>query len=344
MTELPELIVHIGAGKTGTTSIQLTLKNNIIALSAARTAYLGGWLEHVPGVSSYAWFSPERPAAFFTAGPRDAVEDQIVDVLFTELKRQAEKGVQTVVWSNEAFLVQKVRPLRILRRLAKMGVPIRPVLYVRRHDKRAISAFMEFEIKSKNHEGALQDYGTWLEDSADKLCYARHVDPWMTSFPQIEIFNFDEIDDVAQHFGQTVLGLEGVVSKRANEASPPALLTAWTVYSGSRSSQTWAREFYRLAAPMLTHNGPLNLVPKPQELMPDEADIGATQARFEEDLQEINALLEDRGQPPMNFGPVTPPDVGASDWEIQQMLFCMVFSLQEQVLALKRELASKRGT
>ena len=43
-----ELILHIGMGKTGSTAIQLTLRNNIAKLQDAGADYLGMWLEPGP--------------------------------------------------------------------------------------------------------------------------------------------------------------------------------------------------------------------------------------------------------------------------------------------------------
>ena len=40
-----ELILHIGAGKTGTSSIQETLRNNSLALNDQHVKYLGLMLE-----------------------------------------------------------------------------------------------------------------------------------------------------------------------------------------------------------------------------------------------------------------------------------------------------------
>ena len=45
----------------------------------------------------------------------------------------------------------------------------------------------------------------------------------------------------------------------------------------------------------------------------------------------------------MAFDKVTPPNIEATDWELQQMLFNMAFALQDQVLTLKGEVAELRG-
>lgn len=341
--ELPELIVHIGAGKAGSTSLQFTLLRNAEALEAAGLSYMGLALEEVPGATRHGWCERDRPQLFFSSGPDEYIDAQIERVVRDELQRLAETGVRQAVWSNEAFLVQKWRVLRVLKRLAASGVRVRPVLYVRRHDKRAVSAFMEFEIRSKRHNGGLNPFATWLEGAAGALSYADHAQDWATHFPNLEIYNFEEIGDVAQHFCTRILGLDGLKSERANEARAPGLMTAWAIFSGSRPFPTWSSAFRRLAGPLLILHGHLRPVPKPQELMPKEADIEGVQARFAEDLEKINALLVAQGQKPMAFDKVTPPNVEATDWELQQMLFCMAFSLQDQVLTLKGEVAELRG-
>ena len=343
LPDLPELIVHIGAGKAGSTSLQFTLMRNAEALAAARLSYLGLALEEVPGATAaHDWCERDRPQLFFASRPDEAIEAQIEQVLRDELARLAAAGITRAVWSNEAFLVQKWRILRLLKKLANDGVRVRPVVYTRRHDKRAVSAYTEFEIRSKRHQGALHPYAEWLDGAAARLTYADHVETWANHFPNVELYNFDEIGDVSQHFCGQILGLEGLSSERANEARAPGLTAAWTVYSGSRQGATWAADFQRLAGPLqIMRDGP-GPVPKPAELLPDADDIAATQERFREDLEKINARLEAQGQPPMIFDEIRPPQVDPSDWELQQMLFRMAFALQAQVLALKDEVAGLR--
>ena len=77
MADLPELIVHIGAGKAGSTSLQFTLRRNAEALSAAGLSYMGLALEEIPGAERHGWCERDRPQLFFSSGPDDYIDVKI---------------------------------------------------------------------------------------------------------------------------------------------------------------------------------------------------------------------------------------------------------------------------
>lgn len=331
----PELIVHIGAGKTGSTAIQFSLRDAGPGVLADQgLAYFGLMLERVLAARSHDWCVQGQPQLYFQARDTERTDAEVEAAALAALAEAGDKGLTRAVWSNEAFLVQNHRILPLLKRLEGQGVPVRVVAYLRRHDARARSAYVEFALKSKRYKGPLKSFRDWL--GFHPLTYAEPLAHWLDAFPgKVALFNFDAAGDVAQHFCDQV-GLEGIAPSRANETPSDAVLTAWTVYNGSKEKATWANDFRRVAAPLKLHAQ--QPVPPLSELLPSEADLEAAQTLFHDDLSAVNKLLDSQGQPPLTFGPASAKMPEVSDWEMNRMLLQMVFTLQEQMLRLQRRL------
>lgn len=335
---MPDLIVHIGAGKTGSTSIQFSLRDAADALTRQKVAYLGLMLERVPAAQQYDWCVQGQPQRFFQSRTPEQTDEELYQALRGELARLDDAGITRAIWSNEAFMVQSRRVLKILTRLAADGIPVRPVCYVRRHDKRARSAYVEFGLKSKRNPGPLRPFNDWADQHP--LEYAENLAPWQAAFPDtLALYNFDAAGDVAAHFAG-VMGLEGVTPVHANESPSKALLAAWTVYNDGKQTPTWAGEFRRLTQPMRIHENRIRPVPPLSDLMPTSDDLAAIQNRFRGDMDQINTILSAQGQPPLSFGAIEGDTSDVAPWEMDQMLVRMVLSLQEQVQRLQQQVAA----
>lgn len=337
MPDLPELIVHIGAGKTGSTAIQFSLREAATGPTLARqgTGYVGLMLERVPGARRHDWCTEGAPQKFFQAREKARTDDEVYTVIRGELERLAARGMSRVIWSNEAFLVQNQRIIAILQRLVDSGVKLRIIAYVRRHDARARSAYVEFGLKSKRNEGGLRPFGEWTKGHA--IRYAENLQIWEDAFPgALQLYNFDAAGDVGAHFCE-VVGLEGVTSVRANESPSDPLLAAWAVYNGSRAEPTWANDFRRVAQPLKIQNPATPPVPPLEALMPSAEDLAELRADCQPDMEAVNAILAEQGQPPLEFSDSTGRPVQVSSWDMDQMMLRMIYALQGQVLRLQRQ-------
>jgi len=337
-----ELIIHIGAGKTGSTSIQFTLRGaGTPALKEQGTVYAGLMLENIPGSRVHDWCEPGAPQKFFQAQERERTDEEVYQVLSAEMKRLKARGLRQMIWSNEAFLVQHKRIIPILQRLARDGVPIRIMAYVRRHDSRARSAYVEFGLKSKRNKGNLKTFGEWVQDNP--VTYGENLAVWQEAFPDaLRLYNFEAAGDVGAHFCEKV-GLQGIRSIRANESPPNAMLAAWSVFNGNNPEPTWANDFRRITRPMKLDREETRPVPPLHKLMPDKDDLEALQARCADDLDAVNAILTRQGEPALEFGTPKERNETVGPWEMDRMLLRMVYALQRQVSQLKRELREIKG-
>lgn len=338
MAKLPELVIHIGAGKTGSTSIQFALRRSSQILADQHAAYLGLILEQVPGALAYEWCQEGTPVKFFRTLPKDRarVAAEMKSVLTVELHRLAALGVTRVIWSNEAFLSRSDRMLDIVRALVAEGVPIRLICYVRRHDKWARSAYVQFGLKGKTYVGPLRDFREWAKEWTQG--FAADIQTWSDAFPgKLELYNFDAVGDVVAHFC-TLAQITGIDSLRANETPSNALLAAWAVFNGAHPKPVLPEAFTRLAAPLQILGPKAAGVPPLDKLLPTADDLVAMQDVYREDFDKINDVLIRQGQPPLVFDRPDEKRRDVAPWEIDRMLFQMAFSLQRQVLELQEEL------
>lgn len=338
MPHYPELIIHIGAGKTGSTSIQFALRRNKQVLAEQKAAYLGLILELVPGALAHDWCQEGTPVNFFRTPPKDRarVAAEVKSVIIAELNRLAAEGVTRVIWSNEAFLSRHDRLVDIVRSLQAEGVPIRLICYVRRHDKWARSAYAQFGLKGKTYPGPLRDFKEWAKEWTKG--FAPDIQIWSDAFPGLlELYNFDAMNDVVTHFCD-LTNITGIDTLRANETPSNALLAAWAVFNSQFPKPVSPDAFTRLAAPLNVLGPKASTVAPLDKLLPTAADLVAMQEVYRDDFSRINQVLTSQGQPPLVFDQ---PDEKRRDvpaWELDRMLFQMAFSLQQQVLDLQEEL------
>lgn len=336
MTQFPELLVHIGAGKTGSTSIQFTLRQSHEALAAKGLAYLGLTLEEAAAAQGRDWSVQGSPQAFFQAKDGKRADEEMIATALTELKDLAAKGVTRAIWSNEAYLTRGPRMLPVMRRLAEAGVRIVPVCYVRRHDEWARSGYVQFGIKYKSYPGPLRNFADWV--AGHDLAYAPSLAAWGADFPNLEIYNYDAIDNVALHFLDRV-GIPELPIVRANERPSNALLSAWAVFNGRLDSRVLPQAFQKFAARLKVLAPRGEPVPPLSELVPTAAQLAEVRQSYAADMAQVNALLQAQGQPPMEQSDLAAPDANVSPWEMDRMMLTMIFSLQRQVTELEEELA-----
>src|SRR5690606_15692465 len=95
------IIFHIGMGKTGTSSIQRSLRKADDRLIKVGVKYLGLMLEHSP-IKLYGWQNGAATAKFSTLDPIEAGK-QVEEILTKTARHFEQAGVHTLIWSNEWF-------------------------------------------------------------------------------------------------------------------------------------------------------------------------------------------------------------------------------------------------
>lgn len=341
MTILPQLILHIGAGKTGSTSIQFALKRNGPLLAEQNAAYVGLMLEQVPGATRYDWCVEGQPHRFFEQPPqnRARVDDEVFQTIRDELERFGHEGVSRVVWSNEAFLPSSARIIRIAQRLVGAGLRLRIVCYLRRHDEWARSAYVQFALKGKHYPGPVRTFREWI--STHPVAFAEQIETWRTAFPgMVELYNVDATDDAVAHFC-AVCGIYGMPTLRANVAPSNASLAAYLVHNAQYDQPVMPDVFASLIAPMKI-SGPHETTVAPlEDLLPTTEDLVSLQDECRGDFDRLNHLLAEQGQDTLVFDAPKDLNRSATTWEMQRYMLQMIIALQKQVSSLQKQLGAR---
>jgi hypothetical protein len=334
------LLVHIGMGKTGTSSIQETLKAGRETLARHGVSYLGLILEHAE-TQRYGWQVPLGSPGFFARRDRESAALELRNVLAEELRRLGAQGTGLAIWSNEWIFGRHRHVLPGLLRLKQDGFDIRIVCWIRRIDGWARSAYVEWGVKEKPAPGPVQPFAAWAQNR--DFGVHRSAEPWAKAFgAEFLLRNYDAEPDVVAAFRREFLPDIPLQPVRRNEAPYPALLAAWLLHNsrqpGPVSPLHFQRSWHRAG---LSRPAP---APRLSAVMPDETTLAALRERYAEDTAQVNGMLEAQGQAPIDLATPLRPVAEPDPWEMQALLLRMVTSLQEQVDELRKELAeAKKG-
>jgi len=329
---LPKLIVHIGAGKTGSSSIQRTLAENRHALNEMGCKYLGLFLEYANESVPVGW-DFEKWADVSFARDSEAALDELHKILSIELSLLASRNVHTAIWSNEWMFDRPQFVLPVLERLRANGYNINLLCYVRRHDKWVRSAYAQWGIKHKTYRGRIQPFGEWRRGRS--FAFLPKLKPWMDLFPrELSVFNYDHVGDVVSHFCKHV-GIGQINAINDNETPTNEVLAVWAVFNDRRESETLPMEFQAmLRRAGLRENGGISL-PGIQELLPGADDLEEVRKECAQDREALNRILEEQGEPPLDDdrAPVSPAQI--DPWRMNELLLRLIFSAQDEISDLR---------
>ncbi len=235
------LILHIGMGKTGTSSIQKALEASQDKLAETGCHYLGMWLDE-PG-EPFAGF--QGLPKLFASSPEQqkALASSFVARMHAKEK---EEGYNTFVFSNEALFEQAERIIpfvNVLRQETDLCI----LAYLRDPHEWLPSAFAQWGIRHKTKCGPLQPFGeagrslilqyealrSWFRYFGDSLFVRRHEK------------SLDVVSDMAEFCGLDLVGS----SARHLERSEPAELLMRAAFNARFSQQVLPDRFNRVVFP-----------------------------------------------------------------------------------------------
>lgn len=193
------LVFHIGAGKTGTSSIQHTLRRGLEALKAQGIWYLGLMLEHAPE-HRHSWQIASGSEDFHTTEPALASQ-QLAEILRATVQAARAAGAHTLIWSNESFFDRNDKARPVLQALIAEGVDVQFVAYVRRHDAWVRSAYVQWAIKHKTNIGPVMRFQDWIKRRPAR--FAPALQSLLAEFPgRLQLRNLDSVKDAVADFLQ----------------------------------------------------------------------------------------------------------------------------------------------
>jgi hypothetical protein len=273
------LVLHVGMGKTGTSSIQKALEANQAGLKAQKAHYLGMWFDFID--QRYHGVKGTRNA--FDQTP-DALEEFAEATVERMRDIQVRDGADTFIFSNEDLYgrIQKLDPfLSVLKRSLDLSI----VIYVRDIHSWLPSAYAQWGIHHKVRQGPVR---TFAEDAPRLVKAYRAIAHWQEKHgPHMVFRKYDKSTDVIGDFAE-VIGKKLEPSRaRHLERGEPVELLLRAVFNDRFPGEVFPGKFNR--AVVNTHAAPVPRLEAVIEKYLDYSTVDAAIAPDREVLERISA-------------------------------------------------------
>ncbi len=288
-----KLIFHIGAGKTGSTSIQRTLKENDAVLKEKGVWYLGLMLENSEN-KLFEWQQASSVVPEFHRLSNDEAQRQLLTVLRPVVKEAQEKNIHTLVWSNESFLGGKHNFIGALQELQKEGIKIEILIYVREYASWTRSAYIQWGIKHKTYKGNLQTFREWSEKHTPS--FYRQMKNLLEIMPEsVFVRNMSAVEDVVVDFLDFAnIESSSIKVLRDNDSPKNEELLLRALFNSNYQSEVLPQRFNNI----LGRDIPFLQTPEKflESLMPTSDDLNNILLHTIEDQEQLNQKLLEQGQ------------------------------------------------
>lgn len=331
-----DLIVHIGAGKTGSSSIQKTLSANHAPLKSKGFAYIGLMGEEAPH-KSYPW---QKAGGWpdLLANGRLQAQQQLQKMLTQTILSLSESGYAGAIWSNESIFGNDDLVIPVLKELEKLGVRVKIIVYIRRHDAWIRSAYLQWGIKHKTYNGPVKPFAEWRK--TQRLNFSGGLKPWLDmKWEDVAVRNFDTCGDVVLDFLR-YYSLQGsdIIVRRENETPNATALALWAIYNSQIKEKVLPIQLQKL----LNQAGLLGKAPVTcdfSELLPKPEDIEAIKEEAATDRQRINEVFRAFSQPEMETTPLAAKEMVVTQNHINAALLLMIKKQHDQITVLTKRVA-----
>lgn len=287
-----KLIFHIGAGKTGSSSVQTTLLKSKALLEKNGILYVGLMFE-MSTPKLYDWQQAKKIEDFH-ALPTGQATQQVRDVLDHLIKEATSKGIHTIIWSNESFFGRMRSVMSALKIFEDRGHEIELIAYIRKHDSWIRSAYVQWGIKHKTYQGRIQTFSEWSERRTP--VFYPGIQEVMSVFPNSFILrNMNAISDVVSDFlemtGLDKFGIEGI---RDNDSPSQEELFLRLLFNDAIEGQVLPEKFDNLVYKKNFEKETAEEIL--YQYLPNEKDIEKINELIATDRGLINKVFELSGQ------------------------------------------------
>lgn len=262
-----KLILHIGMGKTGTSAIQASLRNNYDALASQKVRYLGMWFDML----SPEFRGLEGQVQFFSQSV-ERMRSHAAKFLQTLNEHHFKDGDEVFILSNEALSGQSTSLTPFIATLTK-SIDVKIICYVRNPREWLPSAYAQWGIRDKVNKGPVQSY---REKSQNLVRWYYGPLEWYERFPNlVTVLSYDEADDIVAHFGrQTHITLNPLAERVYERASNEELLLR-ALFNSQFEGKVLPSEFDKSVS------SNLDAVPALTELVKEWFDYSGTECLLE---------------------------------------------------------------
>lgn len=326
------LYVHIGSGKTGSTSIQKTLKSNSNFLSQNNTFYWGLMCEESP-IRLYDW---QIPYGWPELSKQDDAEVQLERLLIESIENLKDKGVHKIIWSNESIMENPELFINVLNKIKSNFIKVHIIGYLRRNDAWARSAYIQWGIKHKTYQGNIKPFKEWF--TPEKVSFYQYIKIWAAQpWDGFSIRNFDALTDVTKDFIDYI-GLKGsYLNIRDNDAPSDVALYLWGLYNNQSGPPILPEELYGL----IQKTGALDSKIKAfdfESLFPGNEDLKRVRELTVDDRKSINQVLASCGQPQFNESELKDRTYSVTNSQIHLSLLNLLKKQQDEIEGIKKAL------
>jgi len=322
-----KLILHVGAGKTGTTSIQNMLNNGKGQLKTLGVQYLGLMLEHAP--KHFSWQRPTTVNQDFHALAHTDAVAQVVVALKAAIQQAEISGIHTLIWSNESLFDRNGQVLDALSQLQD-ALDVTILVYIRRHDSWAQSAYIQWGLKHKTYKGPMKSFNEWVDSGLPKF-HDRLTALINARVGTLVMRNLDGITDSVEDF-KSVCGLTSLdlPSARVNESVGSIELLLRTLFNSQFKSPVLPVAFDRVIGHLAYADNPDSFLKK---FVPSADDLQRVRQLATEDRQKLDDLLRENGQPPLADSDIT---VTRREVDLSQLCLVLAQCLMNQAVKVER--------
>ncbi|MEN9501954.1 MAG: hypothetical protein RI964_1239 [Pseudomonadota bacterium] len=329
------LIVHIGMGKTGSSSIQKTLAGASEALAQQQAMYLGLNFESCH-YKKYEWQKAGGWPELFERNDT-TFHTELKDVLLHAIKEGREKNFAKLIWSNESLFNAHHRIIPTLSEVQQSeNIDVKIITYIRRHDSWAQSAYIQWGIKHKTYRGEIKSFREWINKG--RLNYSSSANPWAKAFHNFEIINFDKAGNIVKSFFDIAeLDYSHIYERRDNESPNLVALSLWAMFNDLSNEPVLPHALENL----LKRAGLIDKEPRSidiQTLLPNLQDLEYVRKISKEDRENINQLLAKCEQPLIETEHAKLKSTTIDHWQMHSALLMLLVDLNKQVNILKQQI------
>jgi len=327
-----KLIIHVGMGKTGSSSIQKTLRLESANLEANGVKYLGLMLEHVKLVKPYTWQKTWGWSSFLENEEKASLE---MVSSFKEINQLLPWTIDTLVWSNESLFDSGKNIESVIVELAKM-FDLEVVGYIRRPDSWITSAYLQWGIKHKSYDGPLQHFHVWAKNRP--YVVTPHIKLWENLISKCRFYNFDEIGDVTKNFVTNYLpeSLHNLKLERENDTPSSQALAMFAYYNGFYHDQVLPEDLEPLLKQAKLYDVKFKM-PVVNNLMPNEKTLTDYINENDYEIKNVNSYLENHGDAQFDLDEVKYKDYTLNQQQTNQAFMMMIKHLFDEIEKLKKE-------
>ncbi len=333
-------ILHVGAPKTASTSIQSTLENNFKTLEKYKIKYLGLMLEYAYE-EKYVWQEPTKISQFHTLTPEKA-KIELINILEKTIEKAHTNNIEKLIWSNESFLIRNENILPALVQLQnEKKINIQIIVYVRDYIKWSKSAYMQWGIKHKAYNGVVKSFNTW---NGHKIFYFSHaITNIMKQFPNsVFVRNMENIKDVVDDFFYICkISIENIEKKRLNDTPSSEELFLRALFNSKFKNNIVPNIFNQQIKSSLNIEGTVEGYM--HALMPTKNNLVDIQNLVKKDRQVLNTILIKQGQEPIYEQKIPKQEINIDFSKLLMNLSNLVLSQSIEINKLTEDLESLKG-